>query len=160
MAFLLLGWLFAAVQAEDQCDSPSEVCLLQLKQTAARSSTRWTSFEGDDLDAASAVGATGSSATLINQKDAAIFADLKHSSVAAEEDSKPCDFESGSMESGGLTFTQDAGGTLGAQPVTYQAARDSRNSAGGTAKSHSGIGRRGGCGDGGGVVVVAAGGER
>ena len=36
------------------------------------------------------------------------------------------------MKSGGLTFTQDAGGTLGGQPVKYQDTRDSRNSAGGT----------------------------
>ena len=35
------------------------------------------------------------------------------------------------MVSGGLTFTQDAGGTLGAQPVKYQATGSS-NYAGGT----------------------------
>jgi hypothetical protein len=35
------------------------------------------------------------------------------------------------MVSGGLTFTQDAGGTLGAQPVKYQATGSSNN-AGGT----------------------------
>ena len=105
MACSLLVW-FSFALASDTCEILDDVCLLQLKG-------RGGPGRQDESD------------------PRGVFVE-EHSAVAAEEDSKPCDFESGSMESGGLTFTQDAGGTLGEQPVKYQDAHDSRNSAGGT----------------------------
>ena len=105
MAYSLIAW-FSFVFASDTCEILDGVCLLQLKG-------RGGPGRQDESD------------------PRGVFVE-EHSAVAAEEDSKPCDFESGSMESGGLTFTQDAGGTLGEQPVKYQDAHDSRNSAGGT----------------------------
>ena len=105
MVFILFTWLSFSL-ASDACEILDDVCLLQLKGRGGPGRPD----EGDPWGG---------------------FVE-KQSSVAAEEDSKPCDFESGSMESGGLTFTQDAGGTLGEQPVKYQDAHDSRNSAGGT----------------------------
>merc|ERR1711924_176505 len=79
VAFTLFFFVHALAADIERCINSDEVCLLQLKQGAASSSTRWTSLEGDDLEPASAAlalqNATGSSATLISLKDAAIFAE-------------------------------------------------------------------------------------
>jgi hypothetical protein len=129
MGPLVLLRFVAALGADDRCDVLDEVCLLQLKQGAASSSTRRTSLEVDDLRAKDTIHADG-----LNEKfrtESSTDTSEQESEVESKSASTPgvVDFESGSLTSGGLTFTKD--GALGEQPTTYAATRDSKNSDGG-----------------------------
>ena len=99
--------LVAAAGAHGLCDIDiqSEVCLLQLRSKDTIHTDGLKKFREE-------------SSTDAFEQESEV--DSNFESTAS---SGVVDFESGSLTSGGLTFTKD--GTLGQQPTTYAAASDS-----------------------------------